>query len=143
MQLIQRRLLAVAAGLLLGTGCGGDADPTAPEDPSAGLPGTYPLILLDGSPLPYLADQEGETTLHVTGGRVILRADSTFRDEVDLLLSEAGTGQRFQQSANGTWALSGNVVTFTSPSVETYTMTLAGDTLTQDVDGFVWVYRKQ
>lgn len=123
--------------------CGGDgpSGPAAEEEDV--LAGFYPLVTLAGDSLPYLADEQGPVKLEVVGGSVTLRADGTFTDVIDLRVTNGTSVTRPRQQATGTYTLTGNVLTFTSTTVEPYTMVRDGATLTQDVDGFVWVYRKE
>lgn len=136
---ILRAALVPAVMLLALAGC--DSDSTGP-DANAHV-GTYTLVTVNGSPLPFVVVQVLNDKIEVTKGSVTLNADGTYSDRVTLRATEGGSTTTEEEASTGTYAMNGTSVSFIETSSgETYSGSLSGDDLTVIVEGFTAVYNK-
>ena len=147
--LIRRTISIFAAGsLLAGTAaCGGDddKDPTGTGGNSAA--GSYSIVSVTGpdgtdTSAPFTAltgtiEDEGqvyEFRIDVAGGTIALRADNTYSATVNMKLYVEGqeqTGFFDNAPTTGTYAVSGNTITFTDSDGEVSTATLSDGRITR------------
>lgn len=128
---LARPLLLVLACVAT-LGCSSNSD-----DPVSGTPGNYTLTGMNGFPPPVtVAPGDGRTYVIQTGS-VTLQTNNSYSGSIDG--TRDGAALNFFADA-GTWAQSGNVITFDSsnPAVPNYTGQLSGSTLTssQVIQGF-------
>ena len=112
--------------------CGSDKkSSTGPTDVS----GTYSLVTIDGSTLPYTVPNVPEHTIVITSGTIILNSDHSYTVG-GTGTSDDGDPQQVIADA-GTYAVSGSTVTFTSSSTPgaIYTATATSTTLTATAPG--------
>jgi hypothetical protein len=121
--------------LLASIGCG---DSTGPED----VAGRYTLRTINNAPPPVIVDEAVGYRLEITGGEVNLDSDESFSD-ITLFRETFGTQVTTDSEvAVGDYVISGNTVTFTTTDGDSYSMTLSGRTLTQNVQGIIFVYQR-
>jgi hypothetical protein len=112
--------------------CGADKKTTTgPTD----VVGTYSLVTIDGSPLPYTVPNNPDNTIIIQSGTVTLNSDNSYTIG-GTGTSDGGDPQAVIADA-GTYAFSGSTVTFTSSSHPglIYTATATTTTLTETVPG--------
>lgn len=125
--------LLALVGLLLTAGC---SDSTGPE----GSPvGTYQLVEINGSPLPY--DLFGTEILSAT---LSLRDDGTYAirtvsREEDILTGEV---YDYDELETGTFSLSGSVLTVTESGGFSSEATYDGDVIELDAGFVVFTFRR-
>ena len=119
------------------------SDSTGPDTDD--LVGSYDLITIDGASLPVIVDQIGEDKAEITMGTVTLDEDGTFGDATELRITEGGVVTTEVQSTQGTWTVSGSIVSFVpNDGSGNYSMTWNGQLrLTQVFQGFTLVYEKE
>ena len=131
-----RTLLAVA--FLAGAVACGD-DSTSPPSTF----GTYTLHTVDAKPLPALLLQQGDYFFRATAGAYVLRENGTFSSSQTWREEYQGWAHVSTHSFEGTFTLSGDVITFVWPSDgSTWTGTLKGSELNVTDDDQAWLYRK-
>lgn len=130
-------LLLVAP--LLSAACNGEAGPTDPA-PAVGF---YTLQTVNGMSPPLVVDQNSNGRLEVVGGSLELRGDLSYTETAELRDIPTGRPpQTVSNSVNGTFRLTGQTVRFQTARGELFSGTLAGDTLTYAIPGFVLRYQR-
>jgi hypothetical protein len=140
-----RRLLAVAV-LLASASCSSDSS----TNPTASLAGTWNLSTVNGSPLPFLLqelDLQATTPtprVELLNDQIIAASAGTFTETADARITDATGPLTVHFADKGTWALSGNAITFHFDSDgSSGTGTLNGNSFTIGEVGFASVYVKQ
>ncbi|MEP7065620.1 MAG: hypothetical protein ABI889_06270 [Gemmatimonadota bacterium] len=128
------RAMMAAASVAMLAACGSDS--TGPKN--AGVQGTYTLLSVNGSPLPYTVPNTGEDVRIVQDATITLGADSTYA--VHATGTENGSASTIVTDA-GHYTVSGNQVTFTSTMISgahytaNYATTPGSPTLTATIAG--------
>lgn len=114
------------------------------DDPTLELlAGVYDLKTIDGQPLPFILEQEGDDMVEVIKGTVILQLTGTFSDITEFRITVGGEVSTASEEAAGTWTLSGSTVVFNPTTSSSYSMAWDGaSTLTQVFEGLTIVYMK-
>jgi hypothetical protein len=117
-----RRLVAAAVLLVLSAGCT-QGFPDAPiggggsigsGGSNASIAGTYSLRTINGQPLPYTYRTSGADTYQVVSGTITLAADGTWTETQTERQTIGGVVTSPSFSDNGTYAVTGSAITFTS-----------------------------
>ncbi|GBD33206.1 hypothetical protein HRbin33_02187 [bacterium HR33] len=97
-----------------------------------GHTGTYVLKTVNGKPLPaVILEIIGTYKAEITAGSVTLNEDNTFSASITFRETEGSTVRTQTETDSGTYTISGNTITFTSPGTgPAFTGTLSGGTLT-------------
>ena len=123
---------ALIALVLVASSCGDDS--TGPDGGSSGdsIFGTYDLVTIDGSDLPW---EDPQGLVMIVGGFMRLNADSTcaFGIEIDMLANLGFLG---------TYTIDGSSIDFIFDDLIPLTGTLIGNTLTVGDGGITYVFRK-
>ena len=134
-----RKFLFVAvAGLALA--CGDDG-PTGPA-----VTARYDLVRLNGFPLPYIRLQTSTQKEEVLSGQILLKEDGSYSDKTTFRSTQGNVSSKFDTVLQGPFVWQGSTITFTVLSEEdpsgddTYSGTLASDTLTIQAGTTVWKY---
>jgi hypothetical protein len=129
-----RYLLALIALVLVASSCGDDS--TGPDGGTAdSIFGTYDLVTIDGSDLPW---EDPQGLVMIVGGFMRLNADSTCVFRLDLEIMGNITG--FIES--GTYTIDGSSIDFIFDSFDPLSGTLIGNTLTVGDGAITYVFRK-
>jgi hypothetical protein len=136
-------LVVVLAPLALGS-----APRLARAQASAGLPGTYTLVTINGHALPYApVDPDRPANAPpaptVVGGTFVVGPDSTFRMSMTYRVPSGDTGRVVQGEFHGTYARQGADWNFTWTGAGQTPVTLRGDTLTLNNVGMLFAYVRQ
>jgi hypothetical protein len=103
--------VVLAAGVL--QGCGSDA-PTSPgRNAPNNFLGSYEASSINDKALPVAIFSETDYTYERVSATVVLSDDGTYSAKMTSRQTIAGKVDLFVDSTGGTWALSGNEVTFT------------------------------
>jgi len=103
--------------------------------------GTFALVSVNGSALPAILADTVSPPIRITAlsGQIVLNANNTFSNLVELQQDFAGTITTSTRSCTGTWSNNGNTITFVESSVtncgRTFTGVLTGNTLAASVLG--------
>jgi hypothetical protein len=130
-------LYAIVAALGLLTACAHDT--TAPLRPV----GTYRLDRVNGSALPFIAENTSSGIVELTTGSLSLDVDGTFIGQVTYRQTGPDIATTGTQQASGTFALTGNGLTFTEDTGETFTGVFSGNRVTAQRDGITFEFVKQ
>lgn len=134
---MRRLVLALSAVSLLACG-----DSSGPGSSSA--VGTWNLVTVNGSPLPYTAFLiQPSYRLEIVSAQFIAAENGTYVGSVTIRETENGTVTTTTEPDNGTWSQAGNTVTVTDSDGITSTATISGDAITLSEAGFVAVYHRQ
>jgi hypothetical protein len=135
--------------LLAGAGVSGCAQgvqdvgpaPTALPEPV----GTYVLVSVDGSVLPYAvpAGERRPAALEITGARMVLGADGTFHQWMAYRFEAEGAQRTLERDFTGGWSRDGQAYRLTWDGAGVTPALLDGDTLTYDNMGMVLLFRRQ
>lgn len=102
-----KRILMLAFAAALSMGVSACQDTT---NPSAALSGTYTLRTINGQTPPVAVD----VTTQLMGGYITIDRNGSFTDVLTYRdISGGVAGPSYDDTINGTWALSGNTVEFT------------------------------
>jgi len=153
-----RALVAcVLAGAVVGVvACGGDAPTssgtTTSPPPTTSPAGTYAISTINTKALPVAVIADSGFTWEVTAGSMALTSDGKYLAVETFRQTVPGDVSVFVDTTTGTWALSGNVVTFTNtldipPSTFTATWASTGTLTLSELDGkntntFVYAIQK-
>lgn len=129
---LRRAALCFAAAMLvLAAGCGGDKDPSAPEN----IAGTYTMRTVNGNPPPVTlgeyTDETGSYKLEVLSGSITIeqggsyRENHTFRETIDGVVQPPEDVPEI-----GTWVRDGNAVTLRTSDGFAIVATYASGALT-------------
>lgn len=131
-----RPLVVAAMAAALFTGC--DDDATGPDGDT--VAGTYTLVRVNGFPPPVPVatfDADGMSCVQsATGGTLTLRSDQTWDSSTQVVdeCTDDETGEETTSNAtldaSGTYAQSGNSLSFQDPVNAPFMGALSGDTLT-------------
>ena len=100
-----KRILMLAFAAALSMSVSACQDTT---NPSAALSGTYTLRTINNQPLPVAVDASTD----IVSGYITIDRNGSYRDVLTYRDASAG-GATYDETINGTWALSGNTVEFT------------------------------
>jgi hypothetical protein len=138
-------VLVTAAGALSGCRSPGNAAAPAPSRtgaPDAAQPadvsGTYVLVSINGSALPYTMTHE-PPGVRVTSGSFTINADGTCTSDVSFVLP---SGEAMSRPVSATWTRDGAKLTMSWQGAGTTVGTVEGDTFTMDNEGQLFAYRK-
>lgn len=107
-----RHAAALAALAVLATGCSRDS----PVEPDEQVVGSYTLMAFNGEALPTVAVQEPGGTLEIVSGSLVLRADGTFTEILNIIVTPTGEeAQEVEEELAGNFSVSGRTVSFSSP----------------------------
>jgi len=135
----------VAVPLLLTLGC---ARRLPPVQASAGLPGTYGLVTIDGHPVPFTPADPDRPANAPPGPTIVASTftvgpDSTFRMSMRYRMPMGDTGQVVQREFSGTYVRQGDAYNFTWAGAGQTPVSLRGDTLTLNNMGMLFAYVRQ
>lgn len=137
-----RRLLVLAFALV--AACGGDKS-TAPPPVDLSLVGTYTLRTVNGSNLPFVFLQSGQTSYSVLEDRITIADGGTWSESGTSRTTINGVSANDVYADNGTWIRSGNGLVLVSSVYRNnaYTGTFTASTLTVvDPDGFRYIFSR-
>ena len=136
-----RRVAALVLAGLWVTACAASA--TMPSPTGSSVVGRYNLVSANSSGLPAIVSENPAAGFkqEVPGGQVDLRSDRTCSVSTEYRYTESGNTSTHTSVNEGTWATSGDTVTFTFGS-DHLTGTLSGDVLTVQADVEL-VYQRQ
>ena len=134
---MRRLVLALSAVSILACG-----DSSGPEFSSA--VGTWNLVTVNGSALPFTVDLSQNFRLEILGDVFVASENGTYTESTTLRETESGTATTTIEQSNGTWTQTNNTVTVTeSGGTQTATGTVSANTVTLSQAGFVSVYNRQ
>lgn len=133
---MRRILIALSAVSLLA--CGDSSGPAA-----SSAVGTWNLVTINGSPLPFTAVNQGLYKLEILSDVLIASADGTFTGTSTFRETDNGAVTTTVQPNSGTWTQTNNSVTINLSDGTTNTVTISGDVITLSEIGFVSVYHRQ
>ena len=127
------RVAALVLAGLWGTACA--ASTTMPSATGSSAVGRYTLVSANSSGLPAVVSENPATGFkqEVTGGQIDFRADRTCSVSTEYRYTESGNTSTSTSVNEGTWATSGDTVTFTF-GTDHLTGTLSGNVLTVQAD---------
>jgi hypothetical protein len=135
---MRRLILAIGAVSLLACG---DSDPSGPG--SASAEGTWDLITINGSPLPFtVIELAGSYRFEVISDRFVAHSSGTWTETFTYRETEEGVVTTTTETDVGTWSQSGSNVTVTASDGRVTTVTISGDRITLSEGGFVSVYAR-
>lgn len=131
-----RRLLLTLAAFALG--CGDSSGPNV-----ASAVGTWNLQTVNGQGMPL-------TILSTTGYRLELvsdvyevRPNGTFTETLTIRETEGSAVTTTSESETGTWVQNNAAITITYSDGSVETAAISGDVITANIDGAVYIYRRQ
>ena len=128
-----RFFLSALAGIAITAGCSGGSV----TDPSP-VVGTYTLQTINGQKPP----QPLASGIDIVGGRVSLREDGMFHQEMDLRTTSGGVTSNGTAHMFGTYFRRGNRISVTWNGGGSNTFTLSGATITQTQQRLTLVYAR-
>ncbi len=126
------------------SGCGDNPTSSGESD----ITGTYTLATVNATAPPVTVFQSSEGRVEVTSGSMVLRADNSYTETLNLrIIPAAGAPMNESSSENGTYARNGSSVQFTVPASAgepafSYQGTVNGGTLSYTIEGTAVVFRK-
>lgn len=133
-----RRLLVTIGALSL-LGCGGDS--SGPGVASA--VGTWNLQTVNGQGMPYTVFSAPGYRLELVSDVYVIRSNGTFTETVTARETDGASVTTASESYNGTWAQDNAAITVTYSDGSVDTGAISGDVITSNVDGDVYIYRRQ
>ena len=133
---MRRLIIALSAVSLLACG-----DSSGPAFSSA--VGTWNLVTINGSPLPFTAVNQGLYKLEILSDVLIASADGTFTGTSTFRETNNGAVTTTVQPNSGTWTQTNNSVTINLSDGTSKTVTVSSDVITLSDIGFVSVYHRQ
>ena len=133
---MRRILIALSAVSLLACG---DSSGSA----FSSAVGTWSLVTINNSPLPFTAVNQGLYKLEILSDVLIASADGTFTGTSTFRETDNGVETTTAQPNSGTWTQTNNSVTVNSSDGTSSTVTISGDIITLSDIGFVSVYHRQ
>ena len=146
--------LAVCAGIFLLAACvslsGCKRAGSPPASPPTSTPavadvtkqadisGTYTLVSINGTPLPFTVTHEGPG-IQVTSGTFTIRPDGTCATVTAFVLP---SGQAQSREVSATYTRDGSRLTMQWQGAGVTNGTIEGDTFTMDNEGQLFLYRK-
>ncbi len=110
------------------------AEAAAPAD----IVGTYTLVSINGSPLPYVVTHE-PPGVTVTSGAFTINADGTCVSRIAFTMP---SGQATSREVGATWTREGSKLTMAWQGAGTTTGTVEGGTFTMENEGQLFAYRR-
>ena len=133
------RRLVLALGAISLLACGDSSGPGA----SSAI-GTWSLVTINGSPLPYTAFLiQPSYRLEILSATFVAAENGTYFGSITTRETVDGTVTTTTEPDNGTWSQVGNTLTITDSDQFTSTATISGNTITLSEEGFVSVYQRQ
>jgi hypothetical protein len=107
--------------------------------------GTYVLVSVDGAALPYAvpAGENRPAALEITGARLVLEADGTFRQWMVYRFEAEGAARTLDREFTGGWVREGGSFLLTWDGAGVTPARLDGDVLTYDNVGMQLTFRRQ
>ena len=102
------------------------------------ISGTYTLVSINGTPLPYTMTHE-PPGVRVTSGRFTINPDGTCSSNTAFVLP---SGEPMSREVSATWTRDGSKLTMVWQGAGSTSGTIAGDTFTMDNEGQILAYRK-
>lgn len=113
-----RRTIRGLLGLVAVVACTACSDSSS--GPSSAITGSYALITINGTVLPFVIFFDQSVTFRVTAGEVTLSSNNTFSGSFTYQETlTAGQSTTVTETCNGTYAVNGNSVTFTETTSTT------------------------
>lgn len=113
------------------------SDSTTPSS----LAGTYALLSVEGV-LPYELSDDGTTVSEITAGSLTLTAAGTFTSSFAIRETTSSGTTTFNDGGSGTYTVSQNTLTLTTPNEPPITAMVSGNTITAVITGLTAVFRK-
>jgi hypothetical protein len=110
--------------------------------PDATVTGSYTLRTANGSNLPFVVQQILNDRVEITSGGLDLDGDHTFTATFGVRTVQSGTTSNTTETESGTWAQTGNQLSFTFPDGSVDTGVSSDDQITIVSNGVSFVYRK-
>jgi hypothetical protein len=124
---------------LVAFGIAACSDSTAPRS----FVGAFALVAVNGTAPPVIIAQDATGTLEVTGGRITLNSDMTFRDSTEFRVTDSNNVSTIESDVvTGTYTTSGSTATLTPTGDAPYDLTLSGNTLTQTAGNLTITYNR-
>ena len=133
---MRRILIALSAVSLLACG---DSSGSA----FSSAVGTWSLVTINNSPLPFTAVNQGLYKLEILSDVLVASGDGTFTGTTTIRETDNGAVTTTAQPNSGTWTQMNNTVTIHLSDGTTNTVTISADTITLSEIGFVSVYHRQ
>jgi len=95
--------------------------------------GSYELRTVNDGPLPYTLYDDGDATVELTAGRIVLESPELFRIEMTTRLLFDDDVSTETGGSTGSYFLQGGVVTFFYPDGEGFEARLQGESLTVEM----------
>jgi hypothetical protein len=112
--------------------------------PTASVAGTWSLVSVNGTPLPYTLSQGDLGSTQITSGKLVVSRAWTFTDSTTVTSTFNGQKSMATAADSGSYLLSGNSVKFVfAADAVTGTGLLSGDSVTVALRGFSLVYTKE
>ena len=102
------------------------------------IAGSYTLVSINGTPLPFTVTHEGPG-IQVTSGTFTIRSDGTCTSVVAFLMP---SGQAQSREVGATYTRDGSRLTMQWQGAGVTNGTVEGDTFTMDNEGQLFLYRK-
>jgi hypothetical protein len=100
--------------------------------------GTYTLVSINGTALPFTVTHE-PPGVRVISGTFVINPDGTCSSRIAFVLP---SGESMNREVNATWTREGHRLTMLWQGAGSNTGTLDGDTFTMDNEGQLFAYRK-
>lgn len=123
--------------------CGSDATSPPPVDLS--IVGTYTLRTVNGSNLPFVFIQSGQSSFSVVDDKITIADGGTWSENGTARTTTNGVVTNDVYADNGTWIRSGTSLVLVSTPFRNnaYTGTFTSSTLTiRDPDGFSYIFSR-
>jgi hypothetical protein len=134
---MRRLVLALSAASLLACG-----DSSGPDFSSA--VGTWSLVTVNGSPLPYTVFLvQPSYRFEILSDVFVAAENGTYTETATTRETESGTVTTTTETFTGTWSQTNNTVTITDSDGVVSTATISGNTITLSEPGLVAVFQRQ
>ena len=136
---MRRLLLAIGAVSLLA--CGSDS--SGPGTASA--EGTWNLITIDGSPVPFTAPPDPDfpgVQYQIMSDIFVAHSGGAFTSDFTYRVTVNGVATTTTESNTGTWAQSGAIVTIATSMVPV-SVSISGDRINRSNGGVVFIYARE
>ena len=111
--------------------------------PRNNIPGTWRLETVSGQPLPFILEQDGATTVKLTGETITLLESGSMNMVTSFRVTEGATVTTESYTGPGTYSIAGSTVSMTFiEDGSTLVATVNGDLMTLDDIGLTFVYRR-
>ena len=133
-----KRALLVLLLAFAWVACGDDG-----TDLDGNVSGRFELRTVNGGPLPYTVIAIGNERLEILSGFLQANTDQSYQFSLTSRVTQGSQSQTTTDTDNGTWAQTGNQLTFTSSADGSQqTAVSSGNELIAIVEGFSLVFRK-